>query len=115
DKYVWFYTEGPSFLLPVSSGGANAAWVGAVRQAMADAGTGTLPPPAPPPGSGPAAPSHFTATTSSATEIDLSWWDMSNNETGFEIERKTASTGTFARVLTTGANVSAINDIGLAP
>jgi len=110
DRYVWFYTEGATFLLPASQGGASATWVGAVRQALADAGTSTSPPPAPVP----AAPSHFAATPASASAVDLSWWDMSANETGFEIERKTGSAGAWSRVLTTGANVSTIDDVGLA-
>lgn len=109
DRYVWFYTEGPTFLRPPSAGGASATWVSAVRQALADAGTSTAPAP-----SGPAAPSHFAATTTSSSAVDLTWWDMSGNETGFEIERKTGTTGTWSKVLTTGANVSTIDDIGLA-
>ena len=111
DRYAWFYTEGPTFLKPASAGGASAAWVSAVRQALADAGTSLAPAPAP---SGPAAPSHFAATTTSSSAVDLTWWDMSGNESGFEIERKTGTTGTWSKVLTTGANVSTIDDIGLA-
>src|SRR3954467_10549409 len=42
DRYVWFYTEGPTFLRPASPGGASAAWVDAVRQAV-----GTAPAPTP--------------------------------------------------------------------
>ncbi len=107
DKYVWLYIEGPSFLLPSSQGGADIATVDAVRQGRIDAGTSATP------SSGPAAPSHFAASVVSASEVDLSWWDMSADETGFEVERKTGATGTWSRVLTTTANVSAINDIGL--
>jgi len=109
DRYVWFYTEGATFLKPPSAGGATAAWVDAVRQALADAATSTAPAP-----SGPAAPSHFAAAATSSSAVDLSWWDMSSNETGFEIERKTGTTGAWSKVLTTGANVSTIDDIGLA-
>src|SRR6185295_7733581 len=58
--------------------------------------------------------SHFTASTSSATGATLSWWDMSNNETGFEIERKTGSGGAYSRVVTTGANISAATNSGLS-
>ena len=47
DRYVWFYTEGPTFLRPASAGGASAAWVDAVRQAVATAPAPT-PPPRPP-------------------------------------------------------------------
>jgi hypothetical protein len=111
DRYVWFYTEGPTFLRPASAGGASSTWVAAVRQALADAGTSTTTTTS---SSAPAAPSHFVATTSSSSAADLTWWDMSGNETGFEIERKTGTTGTWSKVLTTGANVSTIDDIGLA-
>src|SRR6185436_10011554 len=73
--------------------------------------TATTPAPPPPV---PAAPSNLAATATSSSAIGLTWWDMSNNETSFEVERKTGSTGTWSKVLTTGANVSAIDDIGLA-
>jgi hypothetical protein len=115
DHYSWFYTEGPTFLLPTSQGGASTAWVDAVRLGVQDAGGTPAPAPPPPPaGTGPAAPSHFVASHTSSSAIDLSWWDMSNNESSFEIERKTGSAGTWSRVLTTGANVSTIDDIGLS-
>jgi hypothetical protein len=34
DRWVWYYVEGPSYLLPPSSGGASQAWVDAVRSAL---------------------------------------------------------------------------------
>jgi predicted phage tail protein len=80
--------------------------VDALRLAVADAGT-TLP-------TVPAAPASLAAAALSSTAIDLAWADRSDNESGFEIERKTGSNGTWARVLTTGANVSTMDDIGLA-
>jgi hypothetical protein len=40
---------------------------------------------------------------------------MSNNETGFEVHRKTGSAGTWARIVTTGPNISIHNDAGRAP
>ena len=39
----------------------------------------------------PAAPSTLTAAAASATRIDLSWQDNSNDETGFRIERATGA------------------------
>jgi predicted phage tail protein len=68
-----------------------------------------------PPSPAPAVPTHFAAAVLSATAVDLSWWDMSNNETGFEIERKTGAAGAWTRVLTTAANISTIDDVGLTP
>ena len=50
-------------------------------------------------------PSGLSATPVSATQINLSWTDNSNNETGFKIERKTGA-GAFAQIATMGANVT---------
>src|SRR5262249_14854177 len=64
-------------------------------------------PPAPP-----AAPTELAATASTATQIALAWKDNSDNETGFEVERK-SGTGAYARVATVGANVITYTDSGL--
>jgi hypothetical protein len=45
------------------------------------------------------------ATAVSSSQINLSWIDNSNNETGFEIERSTDGT-TFTQIATVGANVT---------
>ena len=113
DRYVWFYTEGRTFLLPPGQGGATSDWVGSIQQAKADAGAGVVP--LTTSAAGPAAPSHLLVTSQSSTEVDLSWWDMSSDESGFAVERRTGADGTWAQVLLTGANVSAMNDIGLSP
>jgi titin len=65
----------------------------------------------------PAAPSNLTAIAVSKNEIDLSWTDNSNNETGFEIERcdKNGRCILFALLLTVPANVTAVFDFGLVP
>ena len=57
----------------------------------------------------PAAPSNLTATVVSSSQINLSWQDNSNNETGFAIERKTGAGGTYAQIATVGANVTGYN------
>jgi len=62
----------------------------------------------------PAAPSGLTATAVSASVINLSWTDNSDNETGFAIERKTGLIGTYAQVGTVAANVKTFSDTGLA-
>ena len=49
-----------------------------------------------------------------AADIALSWIDNSNNETGFLIERKTGTNGTFAQIATVGANVRSYVNAGLA-
>jgi hypothetical protein len=38
----------------------------------------------------PAAPTNLTATAASSSQINLSWTDNSNNETGFKVERSKA-------------------------
>jgi hypothetical protein len=64
-------------------------------------------------GSVPAAPSGLSAATVSSSKINLSWTDNANNETGFKVERKTGSGGTYAQIGTTGAGVTTYNDTGL--
>ncbi|KKK50104.1 hypothetical protein LCGC14_3128360, partial [marine sediment metagenome] len=51
----------------------------------------------------PAAPSGLSATAISKTEIDLSWTDNADNETGFKIERSKRVNTAFAQVATVGA------------
>ncbi len=64
-------------------------------------------------GQTPAAPSGMTATAVSTSQINLSWTDNSSNETGFRVERRTA-TGSYATVAIVGANVTAYQSTGLA-
>ena len=49
----------------------------------------------------------------SAADIQLSWTDNSNNESGFAVERKTGTNGTFAPTAKVGANVTTYVDTGL--
>ena len=77
--------------------------------------TNTPPPP-------PAAPSNLVATANGAVEIDLSWIDNSNNESGFKIERCTGDAATcdanptnYVQIATTGANVTSYANTGLTP
>src|SRR5918999_6235504 len=51
---------------------------------------------------------------SSAADLQLSWTDNSDNESGFAIERKTDTSGTFAPIATVGTNVTTYVDSGLA-
>jgi fibronectin type 3 domain-containing protein len=66
------------------------------------------------PSAAPAAPTALLATAVSESGIDLVWADNSTDETGFEVERKTAG-GSFSRVTTVGANVTRYSDGGLTP
>jgi transcriptional regulator CtsR len=61
----------------------------------------------------PTSPSGLTAAAISSSQINLSWTDNSGNETGFKIERKTGSGGTYQQVATAGANITAYSDTGL--
>jgi hypothetical protein len=58
----------------------------------------------------PAAPSNLTATAVSSSQINLSWTDNSNNETGFMIER---CAGTTCSYFSVGSNVTSYSDTGL--
>ena len=61
----------------------------------------------------PTAPSNLAANAISTTQINLTWSDNASNETGFKIERKTGSGGTYAQIATVGANVASYGDSGL--
>jgi hypothetical protein len=62
----------------------------------------------------PAAPSTLTASAASSSQINLSWKDNSLNETGFIIERATASAGPFVAVASVGSNVKTYSNTGLS-
>jgi predicted phage tail protein len=68
----------------------------------------TLPPPAP------AAPTGLTAAPVSSSRIDLSWTDLSGNESGFKVERSVDGVS-FGPIATTGANTATYADTSLAP
>ncbi len=61
----------------------------------------------------PAAPSSLTATAVSNSQINLSWSDHSNNETGFKIERKLTSGINFTQIDTVAAGVTSYASTGL--
>lgn len=61
----------------------------------------------------PLAPGGLAATTASSSQIDLSWTDNSSGETGFKIERKTGSGGTYAQIATVSAGVTSHSSTGL--
>ena len=74
-----------------------------------------VPPPPPLP------PTLLTANAVGAHEIDLSWMDNSNNESGFKIERCTGHIAdclldaSFSQIAQTAANVSTYADTTVAP
>lgn len=61
----------------------------------------------------PMAPATVSAVASSGTQVNLSWVDSSNNETGFKIERGVAAAGPFTLVTTVGSGVTTYTDTGL--
>jgi len=62
----------------------------------------------------PNAPSNLVGNPVSPTQINLSWQDNSNNETGFSIERCQGNNcSNFAQIATVGANVTTFPNTGL--
>ena len=57
----------------------------------------------------PDAPTNLTSSVSSKS-ISLSWTDNSNNETGFEINRKDSLTGSYSLITTTIQNITSYTD-----
>lgn len=62
----------------------------------------------------PAAPSSLAASPQSATSVVLSWADNSNNETNFEVQRRTLPSGAFGVLATTVANAVSYTDTSAA-
>lgn len=62
----------------------------------------------------PVAPADLAATAIDSSQIDLSWADNSDNETGFEIWRSTTSGSGFTLIWTAAADVIAFSDEGLS-
>lgn len=60
-------------------------------------------------------PCCLVATATSGTQINLTWRDMHNSETGFQIERSLTSGSGFAYIGTTAANVTSYSHTGLSP
>ncbi|WP_298545589.1 endo-1,4-beta-xylanase [uncultured Aquimarina sp.] len=61
----------------------------------------------------PQPPINVTASTSSNSQIQLSWGDASYNEAGFKIERKTGN-GSYSQIASVGSNRTSYTDNGLA-
>ncbi len=52
---------------------------------------------------------------SNAASMSLNWSDNSSNESGFRIERKTGSNGTYSQIATVTANVRSYTDSTISP
>lgn len=62
----------------------------------------------------PTTPGNLTATTASASQINLNWADHSNNETGFELERSQDGIN-FSKIADAAANTTSFASSGLNP
>ncbi|MDJ0839269.1 MAG: family 16 glycosylhydrolase [Acidobacteriota bacterium] len=62
----------------------------------------------------PTAPGNLTAVAEDGTRVNLSWTDLANNESGFEIERAEDGAN-FSRIAMTAADVTDYADSGLTP
>jgi len=60
----------------------------------------------------PASPSNLVASTASTSQINLTWSDNSNNETGFRVERSTNGVD-FTQIRELGAGVKSYSDTNL--
>jgi len=61
------------------------------------------------------APASLAGSVVSATQINLTWVDQSNNETGFVIQRSTDNGLTWSNLASTAANVTTYLDATAAP
>jgi YVTN family beta-propeller protein len=59
------------------------------------------------------APSGLTVTAVSSSQVDLSWTDNSLEESGFQIELKTGSEGTYAKIGTVATDVTTYSNTSL--
>ena len=63
----------------------------------------------------PPSPSNLMLTVVSKNQINLTWQDNSENESGFEIDRKTEADLFFRAMVTVGAAATAYSDTNLQP
>ena len=61
------------------------------------------------------APNELSAVTASSSQINLAWTDNSSIESGFKIERATASGGPWTQIAINGANDRTYSSTGLKP
>jgi hypothetical protein len=58
-------------------------------------------------------PTGLIATTNSTNSISLNWLDNSQVETGYQVDRKIGTNGTWASLTSLGANANSYTDTGL--
>ncbi|MBI5664244.1 MAG: S8 family serine peptidase [Nitrospirae bacterium] len=62
----------------------------------------------------PKIPSALSAAVVSASQINLSWTDNADDETGFIVERRTGADGAFTEIASVGADMTVYPDSGLS-
>jgi subtilisin family serine protease len=62
----------------------------------------------------PAAPANLQATAVSPTQVNLTWADSSNNETGFRIQRRSSGSGSWTDATTVTQNTTIWQNNGLS-
>jgi subtilisin family serine protease len=62
----------------------------------------------------PSPPGNLSATALSSTTISLTWTDNSSGETGFKVEKKTSSGGSYSEIADLAANVASYSDTELS-
>jgi hypothetical protein len=67
------------------------------------------------PAAGISAPTGLVATVVSYNRIDLSWFDNSDNETGFKVERKVGAVGVWGTLARLGSNATTYANADLIP
>jgi hypothetical protein len=110
--YIWMSTLG-SMVIDVNGSRMDAKFLsssGSVRDHFTIIKGSSTPPPSPP-----VAASSLVATAASASAVNLTWHDNSDNEAGFRIERCLgASCTSFVQVATAPAGATSHQDSGLA-
>ncbi|MBI4566669.1 MAG: fibronectin type III domain-containing protein [Planctomycetes bacterium] len=105
DRYVWFYAEAATYLLPPTLGGASDTWVNAIAQARVDAAAASS--------LVPAAPANLRAVPAATSSVDLAWEDQSTNENGFSVERLIS--GSWTQISWVPDNVTTYVDATVSP
>ncbi len=63
----------------------------------------------------PVAPTTLAAAATSSSQINLTWADLSSNETGFKVEQAASVSGPFTLIATLPANTTSYSNTGLSP
>ena len=61
----------------------------------------------------PSSPTSLAASTTSASQINLTWQDNASDETGYKIERKLTLAGAWTTITTTNANITSFSNTSL--